>query len=316
MLLYRTHPTSKTTNTVTNLRDKEEFVTSLSDNIDHSDNDFDTITALVTDASVLDAMISLGNYENILVLPTPIDQERLVDDKQTSLPFGAIGKVGKSYTPIGNAGDMLFPVVHNFVGGKGNVYVGLPEEGHLYKRVWEDYNVNILPMSNWFTLDRKIGIETDIVFDAVVLLGCKHSHKTGGFNSEDIKGNLKGVIHENTHLIDVNRELSKRDINGKKQDISDNKTTFIQNINSTQSIYNDPLWQPSFLGFNYGFSLQLEMMINEDNWSVVDKQWHPVHTGIIKEHQYHPPMRRTGKQYINLCFRNIKNLETFYKVYI
>ena len=143
MLLYRTHPTSSTTNSIINLSKKEELVTKLCEGINHRDSKEADIVSLVTDASIVDAMVSSGDYINVLVLPSPITQERLRNTM---------------YQAIGNAGDMLFPIIHNLTGGKSRLYVGLPEEGHLYKELWEDYGVETIPMENWFTLDRKIQI--------------------------------------------------------------------------------------------------------------------------------------------------------------
>mgnify|MGYP000061552590 FL=1 len=274
MFLYRTHPTSENTSSIINLRNKEELTEMLSKGIDHRDTKVDDIISLVTDASVVDAMISLGGYSNILVLPTPITQERLRDE---------------NYAAIDNAGDMLFPIIHNITGGQGNVYVGLPEEGHLYKKVWEDIGVVTLPMTNWFSLDRKIDVETDIIFDAVVLLGCDHSTNTGTFKSEDIKSKLGRVIHENTHLIDVNRK-GKREISGATQDISGKKTSFVNGVNSQKPIFN------MATGF---MSVQL---LNE----LVD--FSRIGTAEARKH-------KTMCHYHNLCHKNIAKLEDFYKVY-
>jgi hypothetical protein len=274
MLLYRTHPTSKNTSSIINLRNKEELIRNLREGINHRDTEVDDITALVTDASVVDAMISLGNYENILVLPSPITQERLRN---------------KTYNPIGNAGDMLFPIIHKLTGGKGNVYVGLPESGHLYKKVWEDYDVDILPMKNWFTLDRKIGVETDMVFDAVVLIGCNHSSKTGSFKVEDIKDNLKSVSHWGTDLIDINREGSKRNIIGKKGDISSKIDILSNSINSTKNLC-DP---------DYGLSIE---------------QFRELF-GRTEDNRFEPYKLKTSYHYSNLCHRNVAKIKEFYKVY-
>ena len=280
MFLYRTHPTSLTTNSVVNLNEKEKLKERLCEGINHRDTEEDDIISLVTDASVVDAMVSTGEYGNILVLPTPIVQERLRDTM---------------YQPIGNAGDMLFPIIHRVTGGRGNVFIGLPEgQDHLYKNVWEEYNIPILPMDNWFNLDRNIDIKTPpyMKFDAVVLLGCKHSLKTGTFKSEDIRKRLSSVINDRSVLIDVNRKGSERKITGKMEDISDKKNYLTYSINSQMRILDYSI--PSGLSPTLCHTL---FEINTQN-------------GNIEPHR-----QKEMLHHKNLCYRNMTNLENFYKVY-
>jgi hypothetical protein len=186
--------------------------------IDHRDTEHYDIIALTNDAAAIDSIIAQKEYENILVLPTPIPQS----DRLRS----------RFYRAHNNYGDQLFPIIHEINESAGNVYVGLPESGHLYEKAWKDFGVKILPMDNWFSLNRKIDLKTDIKFDAVVLLGNTAFCKSGTFKSTDIKKNLSSVCTEDFDLIDIDRGNTDRNIKGNTQDISLEVVRYMHCVNT------------------------------------------------------------------------------------
>jgi hypothetical protein len=222
MILYDTHPTSMDTASVIDPVDRLSVLDRLTKTIRHRDNNIDDISALLNDASIISAMISMSEYKNILVLPTPVTEERLRNRK---------------WEPTGNSGDLLFPIIHEFCGGTGKVSVAVAKEGHLYEDAWKEFNVNTIPVDNWFSLDTPIkGIRTSKYgkFDAVVMIGNRHSHKTGTFKSLEVRFGLRDICTPDFDLIDVYRQNSKsrRIITGKKQDLSILKQRFVKYINT------------------------------------------------------------------------------------
>jgi len=274
MILYDTHPTSVDTAFTLPPLAAETVTYRLSNTICHRDNTIDDVATLLNDASIISDMISMGNYKNILVLPTPITEERLRNRK---------------YEPIGSSGDLLFPIIHKMCGGTGNVSVAVAKEGHLYKDAWEGFNVNIIPVDNWFSLDMPMkGIRTSKYgkFDAVVMIGNQHSSKTGTFKSTDVRVNLRNICTSDFDLIDVYRQNSKstRIIKGKTRDLSTFREKYIQFINT-------------------------------------NNRWGKVYTGTHKlpkvlrvrsNHELFSHKRRLMHFRLN---HNIEQLETFYKVF-
>jgi len=223
MILFDTQPTSLSTASFVTHTSRLSVIERLTNTICHCDNKLADISTLLNDASLISSMISMGGYKNILVLPTPITEERLRNRK---------------YEPTDHSGDLLFPIVHQFCGGEGKVSVAVAEEGHLYEGAWKEFGVNTIPVKNWFSLDRTIqDIDCNIhgKFDAIVLMGNRHSIKKGTFQSNDIKEKFKTVCTPSFDMIDVCRKNSKktRIIRGKTRDLSDFKRRFIKFANTS-----------------------------------------------------------------------------------
>jgi len=274
MILFDTQPTSLSTASFVTHTSRLSVIERLTNTICHCDNKLADISTLLNDASLISSMISMGGYKNILVLPTPITEERLRNRK---------------YEPTDHSGDLLFPIVHQFCGGEGKVSVAVAEEGHLYEGAWKEFGVNTIPVKNWFSLDRTIqDIDCNIhgKFDAIVLMGNRHSIKKGTFQSNDIKEKFKTVCTPSFDMIDVCRKNSKktRIIKGKTRDLSNFKRRFIKFANTSGM------------------------------WGTIYTSTHKL-PEALRGYKRHPSYDRRRLLTHFRFNHNIEQLETFYKVF-
>ena len=222
MFLYKTQPRNPTHNSIINLDTKERLLNMLMDNIDHRDNKHGDVNTLVTDASVVDGLLSQQGYKNILVLPSKVTG-RLRDTR---------------YRPIGSAGDHLLPVIHETMQAEGKMYVALPEE-HLYRKAYEEVGVSIIEVDNLYKLGGHLPrFKTDVKFDAVVLLGTVGESGDGKYQVNDIKKKLAKHCTEDFDLIDLYRS-GQRQLKGNEKDLptTEQVQRFVSCVNSPRKLY-------------------------------------------------------------------------------
>lgn len=227
MLLYRTQPKNSTQNSIIHSLTKKELMSDLglisrfkNKKLVQAD-----LIPLVTDASIIDGLITCGGYSNILVVTSFEDKhyDRIRD---------------RNYRPVNSAGDHLLPIVHSKNESFGNMYVTMPRNADNYmKPLYDAYGINQIPTDSYFRLDGEFKIKTDVEFDCVVLLGCE-SYKKGKFKLSDIKKKFAKYCIQNFDLIDVHRNLeSDRTIIGNEQDVSNHIERMIQCVNTPTKIY-------------------------------------------------------------------------------
>jgi len=226
MFLYRTQPKTTDTNNIINLHSKETMLRGIRDvtptfggKSPHR-NDFIT---LFTDGCVLDGMLTLAGYDNILVVTSFEDNnyERLRD---------------RNYRPVNSAGDHMLPIIHKLNGSHGNIYVTKVLNGDsFYSKLYDQYDIKTVDSNSYFKIDGDLKLKTDVKFDAVVLLGCE-SYKTGKFSIKEIKAKFAKYCVEDFDLIDVYRG-DRRIITGGTKSIDTIKSKMIETVNTPTIIY-------------------------------------------------------------------------------
>lgn len=144
MFLYRTQPKTTDTNNIINLHSKETMLRGIRDvtptfggKSPHR-NDFIT---LFTDGCVLDGMLTLAGYDNILVVTSFEDNnyERLRD---------------RNYRPVNSAGDHMLPIIHKLNGSHGNIYVTKVLNGDsFYSKLYDQYDIKTVDSNSYFKID-------------------------------------------------------------------------------------------------------------------------------------------------------------------
>jgi hypothetical protein len=231
MLLYKTQPKNSVENTVIPLSTKEKIVGDIrkcipSYNGKHTKvND---VTSMVTDASILDAMIAVSGYENILVVPSfeNNDYPKLRDGR---------------YRPIRSAGDHLFPIVHTVNETHGNIYVAQPKLGNIFDDLYAMYDINVIHCDSWFKIDGSFHLaENDAPkFDAVVLLG-NEGYKEGSFNPQAVKAKFARHCTDDFQLVDAYRGTLRR-LTGTPKSRDNSINRVINAINTPNRIYTPKL---------------------------------------------------------------------------
>ena len=184
-------------------------------------NDFIT---LFTDGCVLDGMLTLAGYDNILVVTSFEDNnyERLRD---------------RNYRPVNSAGDHMLPIIHKLNRSHGNIYVTKVLNGDsFYSKLYEQYGIKTVKSNSYFKIDDDLKLKTDVKFDAVVLLGCE-SYKTGKFSIKEVKSKFAKYCTDDFDLIDVYRG-DHRKITGGTQSIDTQLNRMIEIVNTPRKIYN------------------------------------------------------------------------------
>ncbi|MAI05264.1 MAG: hypothetical protein CMA07_06090 [Euryarchaeota archaeon] len=194
MLLYKTQPKNSVESTVINLSTKEKIVNDIRESIPKfqgKETKVSDVTTMVTDASILDALLAVSEYENILVVPSfeNSDYTRLRD---------------RNYRSERSAGDHLLPIIHAINESHGKLYVAQPRVGNIFSDLYEKYNVNIIHSDSWFKVDGSFHMETDIKFDCVVLLG-NEGYKKGNYNGGEVKRKFEKYCRGHFEMVDVYR---------------------------------------------------------------------------------------------------------------
>ena len=226
MLLYRTQPRTTSNNNLYNLSNKINVIDTISSDLKTfkgSALESEEWTTLITDASIIDALLVDAGYNNILVVTSFEDAfyERIRD---------------RNYRPVKSAGDHLLPVIHKLNRSSGNIYVTrTPNEENWFTQLYNNNEVNFVETESIFRLDGDLRLKTDIKFDAVVLLGSE-SHKRGKFNIKDIKKKFEKYCTDTFDLIDVYRN-DRREIRGATKSIDKHINRFISAINTPKKVY-------------------------------------------------------------------------------
>ena len=217
MLLYRTQPKNATDFNIINLTTKENMWREISGNRED-------ITTLITDGSVVDGMLTLSGYQNILVVTS----------------FESSDYTGKlrdyRYRPIKSAGDHMLPLVHKFNESEGNLYVTkVRNSKNFYTDLYDRFDIASVDVDSYFRLDGDLKMKTDVKFDAVVLLGSE-SYKKGKFNASEVKKKFAKYCVNDFDLIDVYRN-DRRTLKGGTKSIDTQRDTMIELVNTPDKLY-------------------------------------------------------------------------------
>lgn len=188
------------------------------------------LTSLITDASVIDGMLTLSGYQNILVVTS-------FESKDYT------GKLrDRRYRPIKSAGDHMLPIVHKFNESAGNIYVTkVRNSENYYTELYERFNIPSVDVDSYFKLDGDFKIKTNVKFDAVVLLGSE-SYKQGKFNASDVKKKFARYCVDDFDLIDVYRASAncgpnRRKLKGGTKSIDTQRNTLIEAVNTPHKVF-------------------------------------------------------------------------------
>jgi len=227
MILYRTQPINTTQSNITHALTKKELMNDLGmiSSINNKSIEYADFVTLVTDASIVDGLLTSAGYGNILVVTSFEDKnyEKIRD---------------RNYRPVLSAGDHLLPVVHTKNQSQGNIYVTMTKNADNYmKPIYDKYDINTLDVDSYFRIDGDFRIKTDILFDCVVLLGCE-SYKKGKFKSSDIKKKFAKYCNPDFDLVDVYRNVEEpRKITGGTKDITQHIERMIECVNTPSKVY-------------------------------------------------------------------------------
>ena len=234
MIRYRTQPMGyvdgEFTSVINNYQRKKDILANIREYLKAPKDD--DIVDMITDASIMSAMILTGDYKNVLVVT--------------------------SSNPTHSEGDHLIPAIHKFNYGVGKMSVTTPKRlENRFGGLYEDLDVDIVEVDSFYHLGQdKVRMNHDgEPFDAVVLLGnesltnSKHKlheiksvfspHCTEVFDLIDIyRGSdrtLQGVIlpRENVQLVSniiLNEDMSRQKETDKYQRV-------FHNIESIEQIY-------------------------------------------------------------------------------
>lgn len=154
---------------------------------------FNGISSLMSDGAVIDGVVSVNGYQNILVVTSFEDSSypRLVVDEN----------------PVLSAGDHMFPIIHELNESEGNIYVtSVNNSNSVYQKLYDRYGVKSVRSESVFRLDQTFKLYTDIKFDAVVILG---SEAKGKHSINSIKEKFSKYCTDKFDLIDVYRGNSR-----------------------------------------------------------------------------------------------------------
>lgn len=225
MLLYRTQPKNGKQSNIINLDAKERLISMLGD-FNRFNNKRITVTdftTLITDASIVDALLCCGGYGNILVVTSFEDSvyDRLRD---------------RNYRAVKSAGDHFLPIVHKFNESDGKMTVTSTKGGtNFFKPIYEKFGVDTIDVDGHFRVDGDFKIKTDKKFDAVVLLGSE-SFKKGSFKASDVKKKFARYCTSTFDLIDIYRN-DLRDLKGGADNLEDHIERVIECVNTPEKVY-------------------------------------------------------------------------------
>ncbi len=183
MIRYRTQPMGyvdgEFKSVINNRQRKKDLLANIREYIrDLKDDD---VVDLISDASVMSAMILAGDYKNILVVT--------------------------SSNPTHSEGDHLIPVIHKFNYGSGKISVTTPKRlENRFGGLYEDLGVDVVEIDSFYHLGQdKVRIKHQgEPFDAVVLLG-NESLTNSKHKLHEIKAVFSPHCAEVFDLIDIYR---------------------------------------------------------------------------------------------------------------
>jgi len=183
MIRYRTQPMGyvdgEFKSVINNRQRKKDLLANIREYI--RDLKDDEVVDLISDASVMSAMILAGDYKNILVVT--------------------------SSNPTHSEGDHLIPVIHKFNYGAGKMNVTTPKRlENRFGGLYEDLDVDMVEVDSFYHLGQdKIRLKhKGEPFDAVVLLGIE-SLTNSRHKLHEIKSVFSPHCTEVFDLIDIYR---------------------------------------------------------------------------------------------------------------
>lgn len=226
MLLYKTQPKDTTTSNIINKATKDSLMESLSliSSFNNKRVEYNDFVTLVTDASLLDGLLTSTGYQNILVVTSFEDSkyDRLRD---------------RNYRAVKSAGDHLLPFVHKINESDGNMVVTMPVGADNYMRpLIDEMGIDTIDIDSYWRIDQDFKIKTDVKFDAVVLLGCEASI-SGKYKANDIKAKFAKYCTGNFDLIDVNRNTQRALTGGTFTGIEEHIKRMIDCVNTPNKLY-------------------------------------------------------------------------------
>ena len=290
MILYRSQPRSYDTNNIINLETKRNLVNRILET-ESKFNDRglvrDDIISMMSDATVLDGLLCLSAYQTILVV-TSFSKHNYPDRMRDTM-----------YRPIKSAGDHMLPIVHAMNESLSEMYVTQADDvDNYYTKLYDEFDIPYVTVDDYFRLDndfkpRKLmrtrlkngenfsGTRTgkDVIFDAVVLLGCE-SMLRGKHKVEDIRKKFQPYCTDHFDLIDVYRG-DFRKITGKSANIDTIVNKFINVVNTPKKVY--------------------------DSKSLYDTKQFDIRYVDVVRTKYQLMYERLGK--------NIKNVNDYFRVY-
>jgi hypothetical protein len=183
MIRYRTQPMGyvdgEFTSVINNYQRKKDILANIREYLKAPKDD--DIVDMITDASIMSAMILTGDYKNVLVVT--------------------------SSNPTHSEGDHLIPAIHKFNYGVGKMSVTTPKRlENRFGGLYEDLDVDIVEVDSFYHLGQdKVRINHDgEPFDAVVLLG-NESLTNSKHKLHEIKAVFSPHCTEVFDLIDIYR---------------------------------------------------------------------------------------------------------------
>jgi hypothetical protein len=183
MIRYRTQPMGyvdgEFTSVINNYQRKKDILANIREYLKAPKDD--DIVDMITDASIMSAMILTGDYKNVLVVT--------------------------SSNPTHSEGDHLIPAIHKFNYGVGKMSVTTPKRlENRFGGLYEDLDVDIVEVDSFYHLGQdKVRMNHDgEPFDAVVLLG-NESLTNSKHKLHEIKAVFSPHCTEVFDLIDIYR---------------------------------------------------------------------------------------------------------------
>jgi len=145
---------------------------------------------LSTEASILDTLMIIEKFKNVLLVPT-------YDNKNVRL-------TNEEYTPVGSYGHHFLPIIHKLNGSEYGLYVTDNNTSeNMFTKLYDVYDVDKIDISDGYALDNnKVKIDTDVKFDAVILINAK-GMKKGKYQAKNVKKAFTPYGTEDFVLIDL-----------------------------------------------------------------------------------------------------------------
>ena len=267
MFLYKSQPKSTDVTNFYQMSRKIEIMSSVLDaspRYNGKELNINDIISLLSDAAIIDAMLVRGGYQNILVVTS-------FDETYTRLR-------DTEYCPIKSAGDHMLPLIHKINNSAGRMVVTQTTEDNYFNNLYDHFDCKTTKVDANYKLDDvQFRIQKDdMLFDAVVLLGCESRNK-GKYQVRNVKDKFAKYCTEDFTLIDVYRS-EDRILKGGSKNVSRIVANVIDTaVNSHKKIYDVT-----------GKSIKIDRQIQRKN--------------------------RVKLMYTRLE-RNITNLETYYRVF-
>ena len=148
------------------------------------------IAYLSTEASILDTLMIMKKFENVLIVST-------YDNENVRLTT-------EEYTPVRSYGHHFLPIIHKLNGSEYGLYVANTNTSeNMFTKLYDVYGVNKINISDGYVLDNdKVKIDSSVKFDAIILINAK-SMKKGKYQAKNVKKAFAPYGTEDFVLIDL-----------------------------------------------------------------------------------------------------------------